>query len=117
MGKSPPRSPCCKLLGGVRVLTWPILLAMPVISDIDDDEDDEDDDFDEHIREGMNLRVTTASPLLGRILSLKALPTHGWDVDDGWAGYFELLGNWIDRDEFTMINNTPLVVSTWSGDK
>lgn len=119
------------------MLTWPILLAMPVIGDSDDGKyEDEDGDFDYHILEGENLRVTTASPLLGRILSLKALPTHGWNVDDGttaqhegwganrrevkpgvgWA-YFKLLDIWIDRAQFTMINYTPLVVSTWSGDR
>ena len=85
--------------------------------------------------------MTTVSPLLGRILSLKALPTCGWEVVDGatparfegWGEnrrevepakpkgvkqvYFELLGNWISRDEFAMINDAPLVVSTWDGDE
>ena len=104
----------------------------------------DDEDEDEEEKKSPEPRVTAVSPVLQNMFA--ALPTVGWKAVDGStparflghgenrrevkpatppnrlaAGldmtYFKLLGDWISRDEFIMINDVPLVVSTWGGDK
>ena len=67
--------------------------------------------------EGEGLTVTTMSPLLRGLFA--ALPACAWDIVDQkvTSTYFELLEEQISRDEFIMINDVPLVVSTLGGDK
>jgi len=80
------------------------------------DDDDDDNAYINNI-ERNGLTVTTMSPLLRGLFA--ALPACAWDIVDQkvTSTYFELLEEQISRDEFIMINDVPLVVSTLGGDK